>query len=78
MARSLFSEKEPDKPHGVGHAVRACLTDTGFLLAGRCHLVGYIMRDFSDFETPVFRLSVLRALLRAVVYLLNFLLWVRG
>ena len=72
MARALFSEnKEESAPSGIGHAIRACLADTGFLLAGRCHLVDYAMRDFADFERPVCRLSGLRALLRTAVYILN-------
>ena len=79
MARVLFSENKEDvSPSGIGRAIRACLTDAWFLLAGRCHLVDYAMRDFADFERPVFHLSVLRALLRTVVYILNISLWVSG
>ena len=79
MARSLLSEKkEGAAPSVIGHAIRACLTDAGFLLAGGCRLVDYAMRDFSDYERSVCRLGVLRALLRTVVYILNISSWVSG
>ena len=80
MARALFSEKfepsgaksKPPELSGVGHAIRSCLKDTAYILPGRCSSVDYVFRDFADFERDVFALSVLRAPLRTVVYLLVF------
>ena len=74
MARSIFSECPPadsGEPFGIGKAIRSCLTDTRYILYGRCDLVDYVLRDFADFEAVPFTLSVVRSLLRTVVYLLE-------
>ena len=79
MARALFKDNvNADGPRttaspgtGIGHALRLCLTDTEYILSGKCDLVDYVLRDYADFERGVFQLDVLRALLRTVVYLLS-------
>ena len=61
MARALFSEQKPSSDtlegnravSGIGHAIRAGLRDTEYILAGKCDVVDYIMRDFADFEIDV-------------------------
>ena len=52
--------------------VRVCLSDTAYILAGRCEVVDYLLRDYAPFEEYAFRITVLRSLLRTVVYILNF------
>ena len=78
MVRALFSDPKPssktseeNRGTGIGYAIRACVRDTEYILAGKCDVVDYILRDFADFERAVFGISLLRALMRTIVYILN-------
>ena len=82
MARALFSEPEANSIEsaetgevgpavGLIHAISVGLSDTAFILSGRCDVVDYVLADSADFGKYSFRISILRALLRTVVYLIN-------
>ena len=72
--RCLYSETDPDSGHGnesvgIGKGMRAFLSDTDYILKGRCVLTQYLFRmlDAPDHS----RVMVMRALLRSVVYLVG-------
>ena len=78
MARSVFSEKEnpktengggPTRSSDIKNGITKVIQDTRHIIGRNCPLVDLILSGDSDPDT--LRISILRSLLRTVVYLVN-------